>query len=188
MPPETIPGGQQPPPKLADEVYIYWINPFSGGIPKSPPTKAKCAIDPSSVNLDCDPDGKPSTNSGAFCNPVSQFEIVPESLYDNNHPDWTFGSDQGDTSGSSGDETARALLSVYVAAVLTGGLGAIPTFIQGFIDSGTVVPHAWARFTVRERGSMRQAFSLAYNPANGIRHFLIRGPVRLRTVFRMKGG
>jgi hypothetical protein len=191
IPALAIPGGIPPPPRLADEIYIYWVNPFSGGVPNSPPTKAKGAISSTQVNLDCDPDGQPSTNRGAFADPVSQFEIMPEVFYDQQrHPDWTYGRDQNDDgSGTSGDETARGLLSIYVAGLLTGGLGAIPATIQALIDSGSVVPHAWARFCVRTRGSMAQCFSLSYNPANGIRRALIPGrPVRLRTLFAMLGG
>ena len=186
IPAEVVPGGT-PPPTLADEVYVYWVNPFAAGVTGSPPTKAKCAIDPVQVDLDCDPDGQPSSNTGFFTNPLSQFEIVPEWNQDNNHPDWTFGADINDSDGFR--EWALSILTIYGAGVLTGGVvGVMVASLEALIDAGAITPHAWARFTVRVRGSVAAAFSLAYNPANGIRSVVGPGPARLRTVFRMQGG
>ncbi len=181
IPPLVIPGGPPPPPHLANEIYIYWVNPFLAGVPGSPPTKAKCAIDIQQVNLDCDPNSHPSSNTGDPTDPPPQLEVVPETLFDNNHPDWGVGRPvDGD------EEAGLGLLSIYVAGVATGGLAALPAGIEAMINAGAVEPHAWARFTLRERGSVRQAFSLKYNPANGIRAIVGRGRVNLRKVLRMR--
>ncbi len=166
---DVIPGGPPPLPNLEDELYIYWVNPFMASpASSSPPTKAKCAIDPDGVNLDCDPDGQPgSGGSGStFGTPkrVSAFEIAPERSQQN-HPDWSPGTPMDGSEGPLLPQVPIAFLMVF------GSLG--------------IVEHAWARFTLRSRGSVRESLRLGYDTDSGLRKALQPGTTSVRAALRL---
>jgi hypothetical protein len=170
-PRNVIPGGPPPPMDLFDELYIYWVNPFANDpiFSDGPPTEAKGVIDPDGVGLDCDPQANPgggASGGSTFGTPArqSEFELIPEAAQEN-HPDWAPGRPQDGSEGPIGPQVPIAFVMVF------GSIG--------------IVEHAWARFILRQRGSVRESLRLGYDPMQGIVAALPAGTTSLRAVLRL---
>jgi len=174
VPAEVVPGGPPVPPQLTDEVYIYWTNPFLGGLTGDLFTRSKSIVSVSGTTPDCDAPGGSSGGSG-FAPPPSQFQTIGQTL-DPNHPESTNVCVARPLDGSEGN-TLTVLGVTYLG---------IPIAPIVFFGDLSIIAHAWARYAFKQCGSLRQCLFLGDDPTKGFRRFQPPGStISLRQLFHL---
>lgn len=139
----VLPGGPPPPLDLVETIYIYWDNPFfPNPIESEIATKVKCSVTLGDVTADCEPE----TNNGGntFPDPPVNFEIVQTSF------------------SNAGAQFKNDLVKMTPQILIS------PIIIFGTTG---IIEHAEARFTFRQKGSLRQALPLGYDSSQGLSIF-----------------
>jgi hypothetical protein len=166
LPDLVIPGGTPPPPKLGDEVYVYWDNPFLGSpFIKRSATLTRSAVTLSGTKPDCD---APDTSTGGsdFGDSPSKYETRATST---EQDDPTIAV-PGDIDGSVGD---RYWFEWPIAPIV-------------FAGKFNVVPHAANTWILRAIGSVRDSLEIGDDPTKGFRRFQQTGEaLSLRALLRM---
>lgn len=173
IPQEVIPGGSTAPPvKLADEIYIYWDNPYIA-TSKSSTTRSKSAVSVSGTQPDCDASAGAPQGSNFPSPPETQFEIVGAYL----------------------DPTQPDNISICIPQQVNANEADNKNVVTGlifapfeFVSIATTIPHAMVSYILRAIGSVGGSFSIGADTAKGIRQFLPQSSISLRKLLHMKPG